>query len=393
MVDESAGKARIALQKRRWVLASMLLNAVLAVAKLVWGLMSGSTVVLADAIHSFSDVIGALLVYGAVRLAPHHSARFPLGLYKLEDMAAVAGGLGVLFAGYEILRSVFSGSGVTPPSIPVATLWFMLVVLFVQGFFYRFEKRAAQALHSPGLNSDVVNWLGDLGAGLVVMAGISGHLLGIPYAQEGAVIIIAGLIFHGAWEVIRDGLLSLLDASVAEEEVEQARAYLESLPLVDRVQSLRIRRAGSALFLNTTLELEPQGFSQAHKMVDDIADELKREIPRLENVTIHYEPVRNDLHRRVILFDADKATLASAYGRANWLRLDEIEGKGTIKSQQWFKNPYHEDEHGKAMKLTAWMVKNRVDEVCFNPAGSPEPLMELLSTLGVQVSQTAQGLQ
>jgi len=47
--------------------------------------------VLADAIHRFFDVIGAVLVYGAVRLAPHHSARFPLGLYKLEDMAAVNG--------------------------------------------------------------------------------------------------------------------------------------------------------------------------------------------------------------------------------------------------------------------------------------------------------------
>lgn len=375
------------------MIASTLLNTVLAGAKLAWGLLSGSTVVLADAIHSLSDVIGALLVYGAVRVAPHRSARFPLGLYKLEDMAAVMGGLGVLFAGYEILRSVFSDKGVAPPSVPLATLGFMVVVLVVQALFYHYEKRAAQALHSPGLNSDVVNWLGDLGAGLVVMAGISGHLLGIPYAQETAVIIIAVLIFHGAYKVIRDGLFSLLDASTADEELEQARSYLESLPLVDRVQSLRIRRAGSALFLNTTLELEPQGFSQAHRMVDDIADELKRAIPRLESVTIHYEPVMSALHRRVTLFEANKQTPAGAFGKAHWLRLDEIDEYGAIKAQQWFINPYREDDHGKAMKLTAWLVKNRIDEVCFEPKGSPAPLTELLDTLGIQFGEATKTLQ
>ncbi len=381
------------LQKRRWMVASTLLNTLLAGAKLGWGILSGSTVVLADAIHSLSDVIGALLVYGAVRVAPHRSARFPLGLYKLEDMAAVMGGMGVLFAGYEILRSVFSDKGVAAPSIPVATLGFMVIVLLVQGLFYYLEKRAAQALHSPGLNSDVINWLGDLGAGLVVMAGISGHLLGVPFAQEAAVITITGLIFYSAYEVIRDGLLSLLDASTADEELEQARKYLESLPLVDRVQSLRIRRAGSALFLSATLELEPQSFSQAHRMVDEISDELKREIPRLESVTIHYEPVTSDRQRRLSLFEADRKTPASAFGRAHWLRLDEISEQGNIKSQQWFINPYREDEHGKAMKLTGWLVRNRIDEVRFEPKGTPAPLIELLAILGIQVDKMNESLQ
>lgn len=387
MTDAAVEREQPELSKRRWIVASTLLNSVLASAKLAWGLVSGSTVVLADAIHSLSDVIGALLVYGAVRLAPRRSARFPLGLYKLEDMAAVAGGIGVLFAGYEILRSVFFDSGVASPSMPVVTLWFMTAVVLVQAIFYRAEKRAAKELHSPGLNSDVVNWLGDLGASLVVMAGIAGHLLGIPRAQEVAVVVIAALIFQGAYEVIRDGLLSLLDASVAEDEMQQARDYLESLPLVDRVQSLRIRRAGSALFLNATLELEPQGFSQAHRMVDDIAEELRRRIPRLESVTLHYEPVHSDLHRRVTLFGADRTAPADAFGKAVWLRLEDIDADGGTTSQQWFRNPYLEETHGKAMKLAAWLVRNRVDEVRFDAAESPQPLIELLSTLGIQVNK------
>lgn len=68
------------LKKQHWMLGSTLLNTFLALIKLGWGIFSGSTVVLADAIHSISDVVGALLVYIAVRFAPYHSRRFPLGL-------------------------------------------------------------------------------------------------------------------------------------------------------------------------------------------------------------------------------------------------------------------------------------------------------------------------
>ena len=390
--DQKTGE----LEKRHWMVASTGLNTLLALAKLAWGIFTGSTIVLADAIHSISDVVGAALVYVAVRLAPHHSARFPLGLYKLEDMAAVVGGLGVLLAGYEILRSVFTGSGVTPPSLPIATLWFMVVVLIVQAVFYRIESRAAGKLHSPGLNSDVANWLGDMGAGLVVMAGIAGHQLGIPLAQEVAVIIITGFIFHSAYAVIRDGLLSLLDASTAKNEMEQARSYLEALPQVEKIHGLRIRRAGSALFLSATLEVEPKGFGAAHRLVDEISEELKRQIPRLESVTLHYEPTRNDLLRRVTLFEEDKITPATSFGKTCWLLLEEIregesgadDGENRVESTQWFRNPYLGSDHGKAMKLTAWMVKNRIDEVCFTPDHAVDTLLDLFSTLGIRIGMT-----
>jgi len=373
-------------EKRRWMLASTVLNAFLAVIKLAWGLFSGSTVVIADAIHSLSDVIGALLVYGAVRLAPYHSQRFPLGLHKLEDMAAVIGGLGVLFAGYEILRSIFLEEGVQAPSVPIATLWFMVVVLIIQAVFYQVEKRAARRLHSPGLNSDVVNWLGDLGAGLVVMAGIAGHILNIPYTQEAAVIFIAMLIFHGAYEVIRDGLLSLLDAFTAQEEQDQVRQYLESLAAVTRIRSLRIRQAGSVLFLNTTLELDERNFKLAHQLADDIADQLKTAIPRLESVTIHYEPTQRPFRRVASLFDADKQLLAQGFGKAVWIRMEDYDKNNKLISSQWVSNPYGEGKRGKGVKLAAWLITKQVDTVSFAPSSSPDTLIDLLGAAGIQVN-------
>ena len=392
----TVGVQPVEIEKRRWMLASTLLNAFLALVKLVWGLYSGSTVVLADAIHSLSDVIGAALIYIAVRVAPHHSRRFPLGLYKLEDMAAVAAGVGVLFAGYEILRSVFVGEGVTPPNQPLATLVIMGAILALQVGFFVFEKRASKRLRSPGLNSDVANWFGDIGSGIVVLVGIGGHLLRIPYVQEFAVVIIALLIFHSAFEVIRDGLLSLLDASLAQEEEQVARDFLLSVPGIERVSELIVRKAGSALFLKATVEMDNQGFDTAHQLVDELEEQLKRKIPALEKVTIHYEPFRKPQKRIALLYASDRKTPATVFGKAHSILIRDLPENasdlnppaGSATREIWVTNPFLDDPHGRAIKLAAWLIRQRVDKVYLNAEkapvdGSANALVDLLASAGI----------
>ena len=372
-------------EKRGWMLGSTALNTLLAGAKLGWGLFSGSTVVIADAVHSVSDVIGALLVYAAVRFAPHRSARFPLGMHKLEDLAALAAGIGVLFIGYEIVRPVILGEPISAPSVPIVTLGFMVIILLIQLVFYVYEKKAAERLQSPGLRSDVINWLGDMGAGLVVIVGIGGHLLAIPYAQETAVLVIGILIFYGAYEVLRDALLSLLDASTAQAEEEQARALIESHPAVKSVRDLCIRRAGSALFLRATLDVDSRAFGEAHRMVDEIAGELKHRIPRLEGVTLHYEPAKHNSRRVVTLYHEDRETPSASFGSASYLKLDEIDDDGKIIASRWLANPFRDEPRGKAIKLAAWMIRERIDAVRFAPPKEaiPDSLSELLSSAGI----------
>ncbi len=392
-------------EKRRWMLGSTLLNTFLALVKLGWGIFSGSTVVLADAIHSISDVIGALLVYAAVRFAPYHSKRFPLGLYKLEDMAAVIAGIGVLFAGYEILRSVFAGEGVSATTAPVSTLLLMSAILVLQALFFIYEKRAATRLQSPGLDSDVANWLGDIGAGIVVLIGIGGHLLHIPYIQEIAVVIIALFIFHSAYEVMRDGLLSLLDASVAHHEEQLARDFLSSVPGIERVNEVIVRKAGSALFLKTTVEMDASGLNKAHQLADEVEAQLMARIPALEKVTIHYEPVKKSCKRVATLYEADRKTPAKKFGKTHSILLQDIPLQSAKSAQRndknitenWIQNPFLSEARGKAIKLAAWLIRERIDELHFNTedafgVSGFDDLAELLAGAGITIRPITQSI-
>ncbi len=369
--------------KRRWMLASTGFNSALGLAKFAWAWWSGSLIVMADAVHSLSDVIGALLVYAAVRFSTHRSARFPLGLHKLEDMAAVLSGLAVLAAAYEILRSAF-GTGHAPAAMPFLTSGFIAVLLLLQIGFYLAEKKAADRLGSPGLRSDAVNWLGDIGAGVVVIVGVIAHGLGIPYAQQVAVGIIVLLILHGAWEVLRDGLLSLLDAAALGDEREQVMQLFEHHPGIQTVRDVILRRAGSALFLAATVEVLPTGLKAAHEVIDQLETALRAKLPRLETIAIHFEPATQMRHRRVSLYEEDRRTLARRFGQAAWLMLEEKTADGSTPQQVWIANPYREAARGKGIKLAAWLIRLNAERVRFAADTPLDPaLAELLESAGI----------
>ena len=370
-------------QKSRWMMASTGLNGLLSIAKIGWGVYSGSTVVIADAVHSISDVLGALLILAAIRFSRHRSLRFPYGLHKVEDMAALGGALLVVIAAYEIARAVFFSGGARSPDNPLATMGFMTAILVAEGIFYVFERRAAARLHSPGLQSDVVNWLGDIGAGVVVIAGIGGHLLRIPFAQEIAVLIILFLILEGTWGVLKNAILSLLDASVESELYAKAKNLLLTTPEVEGVEGLRLRHAGSVLFADATIGIAAANFAHAHEVADRAQQRLQEAFPELENITLHYEPPFKPFKRRALLLTEEGSALATRFGMAQRIRFEDENREGALVNTQTLNNPVPGTEKGRGIRLAAWLIAQGADEIHMR-AGQLEPALEaLLSAAGV----------
>ncbi|WP_297470875.1 cation diffusion facilitator family transporter [Acidithiobacillus sp.] len=369
-------------QKSRWMMASTGLNGLLSIAKIGWGVYSGSTVVIADAVHSISDVLGALLILAAIHFSRHRSLRFPYGLHKVEDMAALGGAMLVVVAAYEIARAVFFSGGARPPYNPLATMGFMTAILVAEGIFYVFERRAATRLHSPGLQSDVVNWLGDIGAGVVVIAGIGGHLLRIPFAQEVAVLIILLLILEGTWGVLKNAILSLLDASVESELYAKAKNVLLTTPEVEGVEGLRLRHAGSVLFADATIGIAAANFAHAHEVADRAQQRLQEAFPELENITLHYEPPFKPFKRRAFLL-IEGSALATRFGMAQRIRFEDQNREGILVNTQTLNNPVPGAEKGRGIRLAAWLIAQGADEIHMR-AGQLEPALEaLLSAAGV----------
>ncbi|MBD3308260.1 cation diffusion facilitator family transporter, partial [candidate division KSB3 bacterium] len=85
---------------------SILINAGLAGFKFVLGTLSGSVAIVADGIHSTSDIVSSLAVLVGLRLSQRKSKHFPYGLYKVENIIAIVSAMAIFFAGYEIIKEV-----------------------------------------------------------------------------------------------------------------------------------------------------------------------------------------------------------------------------------------------------------------------------------------------
>lgn len=383
MSDKVRGKH----EKQRWLLASVLLNAALSVSKLSWGWYAGSTIVLADGMHSVSDVFGAMLIFLALRFSAHRSQRFPIGMHKLEDLAATVGGLGIVYAGYTIIESVFFDGGIASPDNIWPTLIFMIVIIGIQMAFYFVELGAARRLNSPGVRADAINWLGDIGAGLVVVVALLAHRLAVPFAQEVAVVIIVAMILQGAYEVLRDGLFSLLDASVNPDLVEKARTIILSHPEVAGVSRLFLRRSGSLLMAGIVLQVDVVNMRHAHKLIDTIESELRAKIDGLDMMTIHYEPVHHPVHRVATLLAADKVTPSDIFGRTNWVRIEAFDDDGTLLETSEYQNPASGADSGRAIRLATFLLEQHVDTIVCRLGTLQEDIARLFDAMGVEVRE------
>ena len=370
-------------EKQKWLLASTLLNALLAASKLLWGWFMSSTLVMADGIHSISDVFGALLIFLALHFALHKSERFPYGLHKLEDLAALVGGIGILFAGYEIIHTVFFEGVIETPEDIWMTIDFITAIILLQYLFYFYELKAAKRLNSPGVKADAINWLGDIGAGLVVVIGLIAHHFKLPYAQEISVIVIVMMILKGAYDVLKEGLFSLLDAADIKMN-EAIREIVMTEPDITAITHLNVRKSGSVYFADIELRIAEINVSKAHRSIDDVVEKLHRQIETLESVNIHYEPEHPPYQTVVILLNADKKQLNTQFGQTVWLNIIHIKDDQHI-SEQWIKNPAQEAPHGKAFKLVAFLLSVHADRIIMGDVDLDRNILTLFEALDIQV--------
>jgi len=225
--------------------------------------------------------------------------------------------------------------------------------------FYFAELKAARRLNSPGVRADAINWLGDIGAGLIVISGLVAHYFAIPYAQEVAVIIIIAMIFQGAFDVLKESVLSLLDAADTEL-TKKVHDLVIAEPGVTQIKRLTVRKSGSVYFASIELSIAEANIVEAHKQIDSLVEKLHNEIVELESVTIHYEPDHPPYQTTVELLDADRKTLSRTSKDA---------------------------PRGKAFLLAAWLIAQHVDTVIMGQADLDENIIALFRSLGMTLRQ------
>jgi cation diffusion facilitator family transporter len=345
-------------------LFSTLLNILVAGTKGILAWVSGSSALLADTIHGFSDTFASVLVLVGIWLSKRKSKAFPWGLYKVENFVALVSAGLIFFAGYEIVHYVFKAEKTLILSHFYSSLFGLLATILAIAIFSRFEAKEAKTLNSPSLRADASHWYSDIASTALVLLALLGSRVGYPILDRLAALIMVGFIAKVGWDILKDSMKTLLDASVDPNTLHRIRDMIVRFPQVKKIKSLQARNSGRFVFVRTELIFGIKKFSQAHQVSEEIEKAILKEIPQVDKVTIHYEPVKKDFLIYALPMEEDKQKVSDHFGDAPYFYLLRINTEGhMVQEEKILRNPYLKEEKGKGIKVSEWLLQNGVDTV------------------------------
>jgi len=280
---------------KRSTLVSVAVNLVLTTVQVIVGVFAHSQALIADGIHSLSDLIADFVVL----LANQHSRKeadddHHYGHHRYETAASLVLGVLLLSVGIGMLWSAVHKLGdpeLIPKVKPVA-LYVALVALVSKELLFRYMLAAAERVRSSMLVANAWHARSDAASSLVVALGIIGNLVGYPLLDPVAALIVGFMVTKMGWEFGWDALHDLMDRAVDDEEVAAIRQTLAGTPGIMGVHDIRTRKMGDMVVVDAHIEVDATLTVEAGH---DIAVEARRRVMqrhRVLNLMTHVDPWR-----------------------------------------------------------------------------------------------------
>src|SRR3981081_3516287 len=272
--------------QQRIALTSVAAAAFLVLLKLGAGLASGSLGLIAEAAHSGTDLVAALLTFWALRVAGRPPDRdHPYGHGKAEHLAALGEAAFLVFGSLVIAYQAILR--LTAPNGLVSADWYTLVVvgivLVVDVSRATLSWRAARRLRRAALASNALHFASDFAGTIAVLIGLLLARAGYPAGDAGAGLVVAVLVVAAAVLLMRANVRVLMDESPEGVESTARQAIADAEPRAI-VHSLRTRHAGGKNFIDLTLGVAPDAaIGQGHAIADSVESAIRKVIPARTN--------------------------------------------------------------------------------------------------------------
>jgi cation diffusion facilitator family transporter len=279
---------------RRITWVSVIVNVVLTAMQVVVGLAAHSQSLIADAMHTLSDIVADAFVLWANRKGaeaadddhPYGHGRYETAASLVLGILLAATGTGILLAAADRLGSL----GTAPP-VGVAAMWAALITLAAKEGLFRYMLAIAERLRSPMLVANAWHARADALSSLVVAAGIGGALLGFTFADALAAIVVGAMIVRAGLRFAWDAMQELMDAGLAPEEVAAIRATIEATPGVVDLHELRTRRMAHQVLVDAHVQVHPRiSVSEGHRIAETARARVLKAHDEVLDVLVHIDP-------------------------------------------------------------------------------------------------------
>lgn len=276
-------------------------NVLLIILKLFVGLVIKSSALIADGVHSISDLATDFVTLIAAKLSHRPpDETHPYGHSKLETIACQVVALVLLVVGlgfiWSAASSIFKGK-VNYPGVLVLIVAAICVITKEILFF--FTRKVSRITQSSVLYANAWHHRSDSFSSLAVLIGGVASLLGWGYADHAATIVVGVMIMAVAGKIIYEGLVELSEHSADRESIQVIENVLSEEKEVFHWHALRTRKMGAELFIDVHILVDPElSVLESHKISMKLEEKIKKRLSRPVNTLIHIEPHTKEMHRK-----------------------------------------------------------------------------------------------
>jgi cation diffusion facilitator family transporter len=324
-------------QRSTWI--SVWVNLFLASAQVVIGVFARSQALIADGLHSLSDLVAD----GVVLFAARHShaeadAEHPYGHARFETAASLAIGLILVATGVGMVwtAGVKLHDGQNLDAVHPLALAAALITLVAKEGLFRYMRHVGERLKSSMLIANAWHARADAASSLVVALGIAANLLGYHSMDAVAAVIVGFMIVKAGWGFSVDAFHSLTDHALDPEEITRILLTAQAVDGVLDVHNLRTRRMGDWAVIDMHVEVGPHlSVSEGHYIAEQISARVKA-AHRVAECTVHIDPGTVRHLARVLALPSRaqvRDRVQEVLGHPATLRLHYLEGGLEVEAE------------------------------------------------------------
>jgi cation diffusion facilitator family transporter len=314
-------------EARTVTLVGSFFDLALGVAKIIVGVFGDSQALIADGVHSLSDLLTDLLVLVAMKHGGREAdEEHPYGHGRIETLAtvvlgaaliAVAGGIA-----WDATMRLMSPERLLHPGWAALSVAAFSVV--IKEAIYHYTMHTANRLNSNLLRANAWHSRSDAISSIIVVVGVVGSMMGVTYldavAAIGVGIMIAKIGLDLSWSSVQE----LIDTAMAPEEVAKIREVILGVNGVKALHSLRTRRMGSEGLVDVHILVDPKlSVSEGHYISDTVRGTLLQEVDNISDIMVHIDPEDDESSRPSSGLPSREEIMGILY--RHWENLEEAQ--------------------------------------------------------------------
>ena len=357
-------------------LVGAVVDLVLGILKIFLGVVENSQALVADGIHSISDLVTDGMVLVAVRQGNKIADEdHPYGHARIETITTVLLALALLLVSIGIVNNAVNI--LSEPGQEVTPGWVALLVVMLSGlskeYIYHYTMKVAKLHQSPILEANAWHSRTDAISSVMVFVGIAGVMLGLPELDALAAIGVAVIIAKVAWDLGAPSVQELVDKGMDRTYLDDLEDTVGKTHGVKGLHALRTRRMGASVLVDVHIAVDAMiTVSEGHQIAEQVRFGLTEQFPEISDVVVHVD-AENDVFDDTLPNRGELLLLLEhcwkEYSPAqNILRTNLHYLNGSIKLEVWLpftlaSSPVAAREIADKLKRSAMEVVPQITEV------------------------------